>query len=623
MYPSIAQYALIGDCHTAALVSRSASIDWCCLPRFDSDSCFGRILDWKQGGYFEIVPTERARVTRSYLGDSLILATTFTTRSGSARVIDFFSMRRGGRTRPRRELIRIIEGIKGKVEFRVRIAPRLDFGEVKPWIWRLGKRQFAAIGSSGALLIYGTVALEPKREPHDLESRVVVAAGQRRHVVVQFTRPERVHRARAAIDGPRTLQHHFKQTVKWWEQWTSKIRVPPKADRAADRGGASIMRSAIVLKALTFAPTGAIIAAPTTSLPEAIGGERNWDYRYCWLRDSIFIVTVLASIGASGEADYLRRFVERSAAGHADELQVMYGVGGKRRLTEIELSLDGWRHSKPVRIGNAASKQFQGDMYGLLLELAWRWAQESTHPPEDHYWDFLKSLVEAALARWRLPDRGIWEIRSRPRHFVHSKVMCWAAVSRGIALAERFGFDVPLERWLNARDAIRRDIEKRGYDRRQGIFVQSYGSQALDAALLPIPAVDFIPYDDPRMVRTAEAIHDQLGCNGLVLRYLTEDGLRGEEGVFVACTFWLAECFARQGKHAAARRIHARALASANDLGLFAEEYAPATRQLLGNFPQGLTHLAHIGSALALRTSPQRATPRKRRRSKQARPRTA
>ncbi len=598
MYPPIAHYALIGDCHTAALVSRTGSIDWCCMPRFDSDSCFGRLLDWKRGGNFQIRPTQRARTSRAYLGDSLILATTFTTRTGTARVIDFYAMRRGGRQRPRRELVRIIEGLTGKVEFRVSIAPRLDFGEVKPWTSRIGKREYVAVGSNGALLVYGTPGLAAKG-PHDLEGRVSVRARQRRYVVVQFVHPERADRAHVHVRSGRELQRHFKQTVAWWKFWTSKIRVPESA-RGDGASGVSIMRSAIVLKALTFAPTGAIIAAPTTSLPETIGGERNWDYRYCWLRDSIFIVTVLASIGAANEADDLRRFVERSAAGNADELQVMYGVDGKRRLTEIELSLAGWRNSRPVRIGNAASEQYQGDMYGLLLELAWRWSCLSRRAPEDHYWLFLKSLVEAALSRWKLPDFGLWEIRSRPRHFVHSKVMCWAAVARGVALAERFALDAPLARWRKACAAMRQDIETRGYDRRRGIFVQSYGSRALDASLLLIPAVDFVPYDDPRMVRTAAAIEAGLARKGLVLRYLTEDGLRGEEGVFVACTFWLAECFARQGKRTAARRIYARALAGANDLGLFAEEYATRGRQLLGNFPQGLTHLAHVGAALAL-----------------------
>jgi GH15 family glucan-1,4-alpha-glucosidase len=363
------------------------------------------------------------------------------------------------------------------------------------------------------------------------------------------------------------------------------------------RDGVCVARSAIVLKALTHAPTGAIVAAPTTSLPEHMGGERNWDYRFSWIRDSVFTVRVLSNLGCIGEADGFRRFIQRSAAGSAEQLQVLVAVDGKRRLTEIVLDhLPGWRGSAPVRIGNAAARQYQADMFGLLLELAGR----SGEAPGDDDWAFLADMVDAAVERWPLPDHGIWEVRDQSRHFVHSKVMCWAAVHRGIALARRHGFKAPLERWQQARDAIRDAVQTQGFDAERGVFVASFGSTAMDAALLLLPDVGFVAYDDPRMVRTAQAIRDELDDGGLVLRYRTADGLRGNEGTFLACSFWLAECLARQGFMAEARTLFDRACGCANDLGLFSEQYDSASGELLGNFPQGLTHLAHIAAALAL-----------------------
>jgi GH15 family glucan-1,4-alpha-glucosidase len=594
-YPPISDYALIGDCHSAALVSRSGSIDWCCLPRFDSDSCFGRLLDWHKGGYFAITPVGPYRVKREYHGDSLILVTTFTTRAGTARVVDFFSMRSGGKLRPRRELIRVIHGLRGHVAFDIAVVPRFDFGEVKPWIFESGAGAHSVVGSNTGLRLFGDIPLQLSGD-HDLHAQVVVKPGVLLHLGLTFFRPDESAKPRSAAKDLAELKAHYLETRRWWKDWTAKIRSP-------DGHGVSVMRSAITLKALSYAPTGAIVAAVTTSLPESVGGERNWDYRFCWLRDSIFTVHALSELGLGAEANGVRRFIQRSAAGNADELQVLYAVDGRRRLTEIVLTgLEGWCGSRPVRIGNAASEQFQLDMYGLVVELSWRWSEQGLEPERD-YWEFLVQVIEAALLKSRLPDRGIWEIRSKPRHFVHSKVMCWAALDGGIAMAEKYSLVAPLERWRQERDDLRRNIETHGVDHERGIFVESYGSDQVDAALLLLPGVDFVRFDDERMVRTTDVIRKELSYKGLILRYRSVDGLRGQEGVFLACTFWLAECLARQGRRREALRAFKQAAASASDLGLFAEQYDPSGKRMLGNYPQGLTHLAHISAALAINST--------------------
>ncbi len=354
-------------------------------------------------------------------------------------------------------------------------------------------------------------------DSHDLHATVKVSARKKLHIALQFFRPEEANsgaireRRKPAV----VLQAHLRETLQWWRDWSAKIVYD-------DGPGVNIVRSAITLKALTFAPTGAIVAAPTTSLPERPGGERNWDYRYCWIRDSIFTVWALNSVGAVSEAAGVRHFIQRAACGNADDLQVLYAVDGKRRLTEIELThLDGWRGSRPVRIGNGAAHQYQADMYGLLVEFAWQWS-ELGHPPTEAYWKFLIQVVNAAVSKWRLPDRGIWEVRSRPLHFVHSKVMCWAAANRGVALAEKYGFEAPLKQWRTARDEMRAAIEKRGVDRARGIYVRSFGSKDVDAALLLLPMTGFVAYDDAMMVRTLEVISQDLMHDGLLLRYRRE-----------------------------------------------------------------------------------------------------
>jgi GH15 family glucan-1,4-alpha-glucosidase len=591
-YPSIGDYGFIGDCHCTALVSRTGSIDWCCMPRFDSDSCFGRLLGWDDAGYCSISPLADARSERRYIGDSLVLETTFAVDGGSFRVIDLFAMHAGGRELPHRQLIRIIEGIEGPVDVRLEIVPRFDYGQLRPWMRYVEEDVYTAIGSNDGLLIWSDLDLRRMNE-HDLEAEVSVTPGRRWRLSIQFAPPERLDVYPRHIPTPEECDERLQETLSWWEKWAARIHLD-----GSGRSGAR--RSAIVLKGLAYAPTGAIVAAATTSLPEAPGGERNWDYRYSWVRDSVFTVSSLNELGATMEADFFRRFIERSAAGNADDLQIMYRVDGDRRLPEFELPhLEGYRGARPVRIGNRAADQVQHDVYGELLELAWRWHERGRTPRED-YWRFLSHLVDAAATRWTEPDRGIWEVRGDPQHFVHSKVMCWVALDRGLRLAEATGLDAPSSQWAEQRDAIRAAVETRGYDDGRGVFQRAFDGDEVDASLLLLPAVGFVDYTDPRMVRTVAAVRAELEEGGLIARYRTPDGLAGNEGVFLACTFWLAECLAYQGRRDEALEVFERAASTANDLGLFAEEYLIQSREMTGNFPQGLTHLAHIEALVAL-----------------------
>jgi GH15 family glucan-1,4-alpha-glucosidase len=594
-YPPIADYGVISECHTAALVSRSGSIDWCCMPRLDSGSYFGRIVDWDEGGFCSITPAGTDwSAERRYIDETLVLETTFRGARGEARLIDCFAMRPGGRHAPYHQILRLLEGTRGSMEFDVRIAPRFDYGSLKPWIRRHGERLFSAIGGDEGLILDGDIDLTMV-DRHELRAHVGVRAGQRYRLSLQHVRPETLDYDPPQPIDPRALDQRLENTLDWWSDWSRRIAYDAK-------NRAEVVRSALALKALTNAPTGAIAAAVTTSLPEWIGGERNWDYRYSWIRDSIFTVRSLGDLGASAEADALRRFMERCAAGSVEDLQILYGLGGERRrwLNEWEIEwLEGYRGSRPVRVGNGAAGQAQHDAYGYLLDLAWRWAKRGNVPDPD-YWAFLTAAVNAAARAWREPDHGIWEVRSEPRHFVHSKVACWEALDHGARLAERFGFEAPREEWTAAARELRRVIESKGYDVDRGIFVQAFGSASLDAALLLLPRTGFVTWDDERMVRTAEAIRDELCKGGFVWRYLDPDGMPGEEGAFLPCSFWLAECLARGGRRESALEVFDATAATANDLGLFAEEFDPASGEMLGNFPQGLTHLSYISAAIAL-----------------------
>jgi len=591
-YRPIGDYAFLGDCHTGALVSSDGSVDWLCLPRLDDGSYFGRLLDRERGGWCTITPADPAvRTSRRYLDGTLVLETEMAVTGGLVRVTDCLTMRPGGAHRPYRQLLRVVDGLEGAVDLRVEVVPRFDYGRVRPWIRRAG-HTWQALGGDDGLVIEGDVPLALSGL-HDLVAEVRVAAGQRLRLSLRHVRPEILDGSGSRPPGSAELDRRLEQTVAWWRGWSAH-GGPLGQDQPA------LLRSAMVLKALTHATTGAIAAAATTSLPEAPAGPRNWDYRASWVRDSVFALRSLAELGFTAEADGFRRFVARSAAGSAEELQIMYGLAGERRLPEQLLSdLEGYGGARPVRIGNAAAHQHQHDVYGELLDLAWDWHREG-HSPDADDWRFLVELVNAAAQRWTFPDRGIWELRGRPRHLVHSKVLCWVALDRGLRLADEVGFPAPVERWTATRAAIRAAVEVHGYDPGRGVFTQAFDRPELDAALLLLPTVGFVAWDDPRMLRTVEEVRRELEVDGLLLRYRGPDGLQGTEGTFVACTFWLAECLARQGRIAQGRAAFVTASATANDLGLFAEEFDPATGALLGNYPQALTHLSHIAAAVAL-----------------------
>jgi GH15 family glucan-1,4-alpha-glucosidase len=593
-YPRLADYGFIGDCHTCALVSRDGSIDWCAFPRTDSPSVFGRLLDWQRGGFLSIRPEAAATFERRYLPGTMVLETTIRTATGRARLLDFFAMREGGRHDPHRQLLRIVEGLEGEVAFELHVEPRFDYGAIAPWLRLRSPHVCHALGGDTGLVLHSDAHLTLVGR-HTLHAAFRVRAGERCRTSLQFFRPELLYPEGPSVPGSELYDQRLEETVRWWRAWAAQNAYHGPDEEA-------VLRSALILKALTNAPTGAIAAAATTSLPEEIGGERNWDYRFSWIRDSVFTVRTLNDIGFTREAEGFRAFIQRSAAGSAEELQVLYGLGGERRLSEWTLDLEGYLGSRPVRVGNAAAEQVQLDAYGSLVWLSWSWFERG-HVPDDDYWRFLVELCDTAARRWREPDRGIWEIRGEPLHFVHSKAMCWVALDRGLALARALGHTGPVAHWQREAEAVRAAILEEGVDHERGVFVQAFGRKSLDASLLLLPTIGFVDCNDPLMVRTTEAIRQELMVDGFVLRYRSEegvDGLSGREGAFLACTFWLVECLAKQGRLELAEEIFARAAATANDLGLFSEEWDPHQGLMLGNLPQGLSHLSYIAAALAL-----------------------
>jgi GH15 family glucan-1,4-alpha-glucosidase len=592
-YPPLADYGFLADCHSSALVSKAGSIDWCCMPRFDAKSCFARLLDWKKGGYCQIVPSVSHRVSRRYVGDSLVLETMFETDQGKARLWDCFAMRQGGEHDPHGQILRILEGVAGQVPFTVEIQPRFDFGALEPWIRRSADGAHTALGGSNGLFFSGDWPLQMERR-HNLAGHGTIQAGQRLRLSLLWRPPEDLDEGLVQSPTADELDRRLQETTDWWHSWAARCTYDgPYADY--------VLRSALVLKGLIHAPTGALIAAPTTSLPETPGGGRNWDYRFSWVRDSCFAVDSLMEIGFAAEADGFRRFVERTTAGGVEQLQTLYGVGGERLIPGQQVqNLEGYRRARPVRTGNAAQEQLQLDIYGEVLDLAWRWHARG-YSPDDDYWDFLVTILNRTCEKWSERDHGIWEMRGRARHFVQSKVMCWAALNHGIRLAEELQRPAPLKTWKKACEKIRQKIERSGYDRRRGVFIQAFRHPVPDAALLLIPTVGFVAYDDERMIRTTDAIREELGRDGFLYRYPAgDDRLKGKEGAFLACSFWLVRCLAHQGRRPEAQAVFEQALSAANDLWLFSEEFDPRRGEMLGNFPQALTHLSLIAAAVTL-----------------------
>jgi GH15 family glucan-1,4-alpha-glucosidase len=582
----IEDYAVIGDLQTAALVSREGSIDWLCFPRFDSGACFAALLGDEDNGRWLIEPKVAVHeLRRRYRGDSLILETEWRTSTGVVRVHDFMPPRG---VAP--DVVRIVEGVEGEVEMRTELVIRFDYGSIVPWLRRMdGGEARVAIGGPDAVCLRTPVQVrgEDMRTVGDF----TVRPGDR--IPFTFTWFPSHSEWPDAIDAEQAL----RDTDDYWRDW---------ADRCSFEGAwhDDVHRSLIVLKALTYAPTGGIVAAATTSLPESIGGVRNWDYRFCWVRDATLTLLAFLHAGYVDEAKDWRQWLLRAAAGNPGDLQVMYGVAGERRLTEYEVPwLAGYEKSAPVRIGNEASEQLQLDIYGEVLDALYQ-ARGAGLPVEAQAWALQRKLLGWLEHHWREPDEGIWEVRGPRQHFTYSKVMCWVAFDRAVRTVEEQGLDGPVERWRELREEIHQDVCRHGYDPELASFVQAYGSKELDAATLRIPLVGFLPASDERVQGTVDAIQRTLMRDGLVLRYLTHenaaDGLPPGEGVFLPCSFWLVDCLELLGRHDEAHALFERLLGLANDLGLIAEEYDPAEGRQLGNFPQAFTHLALVSSAYNL-----------------------
>jgi GH15 family glucan-1,4-alpha-glucosidase len=581
----IEDYALIGDLQAAALVSRMGSIDWLCFPRFDSGACFSSLLGDEENGRWVIETTEPAQhVSRRYREETLVLETEWETSTGVARVIDFMPPRGAAP-----DIVRIVEGVRGRVQMRTELVIRFDYGSIVPWVRRTNGQARIAIGGPDALSFRTPVSI--RGEDLRTLSEFVVLARQR----VPFTLtwfPSHAERP-PAIDPERAL----RDTEEYWRRFCARSTYDGEWSDA-------VRRSLMVLKTLTYAPTGGIVAAPTTSLPEQIGGVRNWDYRYCWLRDATLTLLAFLNAGYVDEAKEWRQWLLRTAAGDPADLQIMYGVSGERRLTELELDwLSGYEHSRPVRIGNRASEQLQLDVYGEVLDALFQGRARGL-PAEAPAWALQRKLLQYLETAWREPDEGLWEIRGPRRHFTHSKVMCWVAFDRAVRSVEEQRLEGPVERWRELRDEIHAEVCRRGYDPSIASFTQSYESKSLDASLLLIPLVGFLPASDERVQATVDAIQRTLIRDGFVLRYLTDqssvDGLPAGEGVFLPCSFWLVDCLELLGRHDEAHALFERLLGVANDLGLLSEEYDPAEKRLLGNFPQAFTHLALVNSAFNL-----------------------
>jgi GH15 family glucan-1,4-alpha-glucosidase len=579
----IESYALIGDCETAALVGRDGSIDWLCWPRFDSQACLSALLGNEQNGRWRLAPTTECEVRRRYRQDTLVLETTFECPQGAVSVIDFMPVRDGTS-----DLVRIVVGLRGEVNIRSDLSLRFDYGNVVPWVARAADDTLRAVAGPHKVLFRSST-------PHHGESLATISefkivAGQSASFTLSYC-PSHLP------DPPaRDAQMALTSTEQFWRQWAARSSYDGDWREA-------VTRSLITLKALTYAPTGGVCAAPTTSLPEHLGGQRNWDYRFCWLRDATLTLLALMDAGYYDEAKAWRDWLLRAVAGSPDKLQIMYGLDGEWRLPEQELPwLSGYEDSRPVRVGNAAARQLQLDVFGEVMDALYQ-ARRGGMPESTAGAALQTALMDHLQSVWTEPDEGIWEVRGPRRHFTHSKVMAWLALDRAVRSAEEFGLGGPVAGWRELRARIHRQVCEQGFDAELGSFVQSFGSKALDASLLMLPLVGFLSAEDPRVRGTVAAIERELVVDGLVRRYHTEpsiDGLPKGEGAFLACSFWLADNFLLQGRRAESVELFQRLLDLRNDVGLLAEEYGPVQARQLGNFPQAFSHLALVGTALNL-----------------------
>jgi len=576
----IEDYALIGNTRTAALVGKDGSIDWMCVPRFDSNACFAALLGKQEHGHWQLGPARGvAAVRRAYRPDTLILETEFETEEGAVRIIDCMPV-----WEERTEIVRIVECVRGSMPMRMELIMRFCYGTVTPWVRRVDDALLATAGPDSLEL----------RTPVELVGRdfttvaeFTVSQGQRVPFVMTWFPSHETHPL--PIDAEAALA----ATERYWRAWCGHSTYE-------GRWSDAVRSSLVILKALTFAPTGGMVAAATTSLPEQIGGVRNWDYRYCWVRDATFTLYALLLAGYHDEARAWRGWLLRAAAGHPAELQILYGIAGERQLTELTLPwLPGYENSAPVRVGNAAAVQSQLDIYGELMD-SLHLARDAGLATDADAWNFQRTLVNFCASNWQHPDSGIWEMRGEPQQFTHSKVMAWVAMDRAVKAIENYGLEGPLDKWREVRAAIHDEVCEKGIDKARGVFVQRYGSTELDASLLLIPLVGFLPPDDPRVKATIAAIEHELVVDGLVLRYRTShstDGLPPGEGFFLPCSFWLADNLALCGRNAEADALFERLLALRNDVGMLSEEYGLRDHRALGNTPQALTHVALINTA--------------------------
>ncbi|MET0149704.1 MAG: glycoside hydrolase family 15 protein [Acidimicrobiales bacterium] len=599
----IGDYGVIGDCHSLALVGRDGSIDWCCFPRFDSPSVLGRVLDDERGGNFSVAPGEEVvAVERSYLPATMVLATRFETASGLLEVTDCmpvagFDPEHPAEVTTRHAVLRRVRCLGGGVTAEVRLDPRPEYGAVRPRFTRTSDTSWSIVGGPDALWVRATRPVEGDED--GVAAAWSLAAGQEEFVEMAWT-PAAEQRADGSVSTRAAFRARFGETVAFWEEWFAGCRYEGEHAR-------TVHRSALVLKALTYAPTGAVVAAGTTSLPEWIGGGRNWDYRFTWIRDATLTLTSLVILGSLGEAAAFKGWLERTGSGRPEDLQIMYRVTGERLLPEVEFHhLDGHRGSRPVRVGNAAAGQVQLDSYGQLLEAAWGFVAAGGELTTSNC-EFLARVAERTVESWRHPDHGMWEIRDEPRHFVHSKLNCWVALDRAVRMVRAGQLSGPVARWERERDLVADWLRTEGSP--DGWFVQAAGRPVADASSLLVPALGFLPVGHPDVTRTVETVTRDLSDGTLVRRYLDPDGLEGAEGAFLLCSFWLLDCLIHAGRLDEADELIESLLGLANDVGIFSEMVDPTTGEALGNTPQAFTHMAVVTSADALTAARQGRLP--------------